>query len=624
VGVAATFGAIASLPEERRAMLAVTALREPYAELQLAGFEALARLGRAESVVRHFPGLLPPVRERMASRAAFFLEATRREAKSPRDAFRKAALEALVHLAGPGALPELVGALQDPVPAVRDAAAALLEALGSKALYHLVSFRMHADPESRLFLEKQRAVVESSLGPVLREYASHGKRAWLEIALEIDPLPEALLAETALARRDSPLWGAFVEALSASASERALVYLLGLYGDPNPRHRAAAEEVFARRRDPGFPRLLAGILARKGPDDRSALAQRFREFPWWPAVEASPDLEAASALQLMDFVAASALPREARDEKLLHFRRSPYPGVRVRLIALLQNLGSAKAGAVATASLGDPSDEVKLAAARAVIALGLPDRARLLLPLLGAEGEDVRKLVQREIAASSFEKFLRAFDRMDPGTRETAARALAKIDARILDRLSDQVASLDPERRLKALRIVDYVDAEKDLRGTLMELLSDPDRRVRATALKIVKLTENSAGLALLMNALSDPDRRVRANAIEAFEDAEDPSCVPVILPYVNDPDNRVRANAAKALAVFGRPEGRSTLEAMLRDADESMRLSAAWALGQVRLEGARAILEERSRVETIPAVSARIAEALAALAAQPAAGGPA
>jgi HEAT repeat protein len=92
----------------------------------------------------------------------------------------------------------------------------------------------------------------------------------------------------------------------------------------------------------------------------------------------------------------------------------------------------------------------------------------------------------------------------------------------------------------------------------------------------------------------------------------------------VNDPDNRVRANAAKALAVFGRPEGRSTLEAMLRDADESMRLSAAWALGQVRLEGARAILEERSRVETIPAVSARIAEALAALAAQPAAGGPA
>jgi HEAT repeat protein len=622
VGVAATFAVLSQLPADRRSALAESALREPYPELQVPAVAVLAALGRPEVVVQHFDGLAPAARDRMISRAPLFVEAARAEARSPRDGARKAALGALVHVSGSAALPDLIAALRDPSGAVRDAALTLLEGIGAKYLYHLVSHRMYGDAESRDYLSRHRAAVEESLGPLLRDFGQHGKRAFVDIALELDPLPEALLAESALSRRDAPPWKALVQALAESAGERALQYTLRLYADPNPRHRSAAEEVFARRRDPGFPRLLATLLARMGVEERDALAQSFRDLPWWPAVEAAPDLEPSAALQILALVAASSLPRETRDERVLFFRRSPYPEVRVRVLGVLQNLGSPHALPIASASLADPSDEVKLAAARAVIAFNPPDKARLLLPLLSAESEDVRKLVQREVAASSFEKFVRAFDRMDPKTRETAARALAKIDGRMLDRIADQVASLDPERRLKALRIVEYVDAEKDLRDTLLDLLVDPDRRVRATALKIVKLTENQIGLRLLTNALSDPDRRVRANAIEAFEDARDPSCIPVILPYLSDPDNRVRANAAKALATFGRPEGKATLEAMLADPEELMRLSAAWAIGQVRLEGARALLEARGRQETSAAVRARIAEALALLETAPAAGG--
>jgi len=189
-------------------------------------------------------------------------------------------------------------------------------------------------------------------------------------------------------------------------------------------------------------------------------------------------------------------------------------------------------------------------------------------------------MAMREVASAGFDKYLRSFDRLEPATREAAARALAKIDGRILDRLTEEIQALDPERRLRALRVIDYVDAETDLRQNLMALLNDPDRRVRATVIKIVRLAGSEEGMRMLVAALGDPDRRVRANAVEAFEDSGDAQCVPLLHPFLGDPDNRVRANAAKALCTLGFEEGRTALAAMLRHEEEPMRLSAVWAIG--------------------------------------------
>jgi quinoprotein glucose dehydrogenase len=184
---------------------------------------------------------------------------------------------------------------------------------------------------------------------------------------------------------------------------------------------------------------------------------------------------------------------------------------------------------------------------------------------------------------------------------------------RILDRLAEETASLDAERRLAALRLVGALDAGEALGETLAGLLADPDRRVRATAVKVVQLAGSAEGRRLLENCLVDPDRRVRANAVEAFEDAGDETCVPRLIPLLNDVDNRVRANAAKALCRYDRPEGRATLEAMLRDPAEAVRVSAVWALGQSVLSDAGSRLAAHAERETSEAVRARVAEALAA-----------
>jgi HEAT repeat protein len=201
---------------------------------------------------------------------------------------------------------------------------------------------------------------------------------------------------------------------------------------------------------------------------------------------------------------------------------------------------------------------------------------------------------------------------MDEASREIAAKALAKIDDQLLDRLAEEIGALDPQRRLKALRIVDALDAEQDLRQPLLDLLDDPDRRVRATAIRIVELSGSYEGVKILLAALSDPDRRVRANAVEAFEELADPRFVQILVPVLRDRDNRVRVNAAKALWQLGWLEARDVLLDMLEDRDELVRRSAVWAIGELRFDGAKVALAAREAVEPAGRVRVKLREVLA------------
>jgi HEAT repeat protein len=617
MGLADSLAILTTLPPEHQVPLLEAALREPYAEIQIPALELLSDprgLRRADLVVLHFGGLLPSARERLLARAPEFREAAREETRSSREAARKAGYEVLAALDPREAPAHLLRGLADPSPGVRESVTERLEAIAHQYYYHLIAARLHGDEQSRAYLREHQGVLQEVLGTMLRSYTAHGKRIFLDIAIESGPELYPLVSELLQARADPGFYTAFVHALSQAVSESAVELIIQLWMDGRPRLQDAAVDVFRLRRDPGFPALLATLFAKMPPERLASLAHRTKDLPWWPAVEACPDIDPFTAQRLIEFIARSGLEPRRRNSFILSFRASAYPDVRARVLATLQVLESPDLLSLAQGFLQDPSDEVKLAAARTIIGINPAEKTRLLLPLLNAASEDVRRVAMREVASASFERYLRAFDRLDPATRESAAKALAKIDPRIAERLGGEIAALDPERRLRALKVVDYVDAETELRPNLLALMADPDRRVRATALKIVQLTKDADGMALLVNALGDPDRRVRANAIEAFEDSGDPRSAPLLQPFLRDPDNRVRANAAKALWNLGHDEGRSALQAMIRDERELMRLSAVWAIGEVRFPGAVDVLLQRVENEPSPQVRAKIAEVLTRL----------
>ncbi|HZE97083.1 MAG TPA: HEAT repeat domain-containing protein [Planctomycetota bacterium] len=618
MGVADTFSLLADLPLEHRLPYVEAALREPYPELQSAAFEALADpkgINRPDLVVQHYADLTPEVKTKIGARATLFTEAAREELHSPKEWSRRAAYQMLAALLPREAASVLVRGLTDVSPVVRESVADALEAMANRYYYHLVAARMHGDVESRRYVEGHRGVMMESLGPLLRAFPLHAKGVFIDLVIESGEAGFPLVTDLVLLKGNPSTYAAFIHALSTAMTEPAVELILRLSQDPRVKLQEAAADALKLRRDPGFPGLLATVFSRLPAERFDALAQRTKELPWWHTVEALPDLDALSASKIMDFIARSGVDPARRNRLILFFRGSPHAEVRARVLATLQTLGAPELQKAAEEGIEDPSDEVRLAAARMIIGINPPNKARLLMPLLNVPSEEVRRMAMREVASASFDKYLHSFDRLDPETREAAARALAKIDGRILERLTDEIRALDPERRLRALRVIDYVDAETDLRQNLMALLNDPDRRVRATAIKIVQLAGSTEGMKLLVAALGDPDRRVRANAVEAFEDGGDINCIPLLRPYLRDPDNRVRANVAKALWNLGSDEGRASLHSMLAQNEEAMRLSAVWAIGEVRFPGATDLLLAHLEGERSPIVRAKIGEVLTRLA---------
>ncbi|HVR87321.1 MAG TPA: hypothetical protein VMU54_23555, partial [Planctomycetota bacterium] len=213
MGVSDTFSLLAELPAEHRLPYLEAALREPYAELQSAAFEALADpngINRPDLIVQHYSDLTPEVRQMVGSRAALFNEAAREELHSPREWSRRSAYLVLAALRPREAASILVRGLTDVSPVVRETVADALEVMANRYYYHLVAARMHGDVESRRFVEGNRGVMLESLGPLLRAFPLHAKGVFLDLVIESGDSGYPLVTELLLTQTDPSTYAAFI------------------------------------------------------------------------------------------------------------------------------------------------------------------------------------------------------------------------------------------------------------------------------------------------------------------------------------------------------------------------------------------------------------------------------
>jgi HEAT repeat protein len=611
MGLTHTFAHLDGLLPEQRLLFLVAAIDELHEGVQLAAVRALAdpqRAGRPDLVVDRFADLLPSARAEVAQRAAEFVPIARERIASPHDRARRAAYRLLADLAGDAAIDLLAPALADPADLVREVAVAGLEARLRAALAPRDGAALPDDA--------QCASARAVLAAALPRYGAHGRKAFVELLVAMGARGLPLVKELVLAPREPTLQRAFAAELAAQAGPGAVDLLFHMALDADADVRSHALAVLRTRRDVPFGQALAAWLIGVTEPAMVRALLALRDVPWVPIVAAArAQLEPAVAVGVLDRLAACALEPPQRQAEVEAFLQHGAPAVRRRAVEIIAALRCPAGFAAIERAVADADDGVRLAAAQALVDLAHKARTALLTPLLGAACEELRAFAMREIGKVSFARFLRHYDAMDEKSRQVVARALAKIDPSMLDRLGEEIGSSDPDRRLKALRMIEFVEAEAQLHEPLRELLHDPDKRVRATAVRIAELTGSPADAQLLVAALGDPDKRVRANAIEAIEGLEDRRYVALLTPFLRDRDNRVRANAAKALWHLGWSEARDELADMLEDDDEAMRVSAAWAIGQIGFDGARELLERRAAVERSGRVGRKIHDALASLA---------
>lgn len=617
MSLADTFAYLQGLPPARREPYLEAALQEEHGEVQSAAVRWLLQPGphrRPDLVVDQFAAFGTALRQALSPFRDELLAVARAKIVGGRDVRRLGAFQLVAALGDVGSADLLVVGITDPNVMVADVAfAGLVERFRQYAEARKDALAK-ATPDAPATRNAAQEAAWQALGTALRSCPDERAEALCEVLFGFGPLVMSQLRGVLLSRPNATLCRAFVRSLGDGPATAAAQFVVQLVLDRDPNLQRIAQQVLRDRRDPDFGREIGREVAALRDERANTAIRNPREVPWWgPVQHAVAELDVDSARRLIGILGEVRGEPQQRQSWIETFLRHPDGDVQATAVKALHALGCPGGTDAVAALLRDGNVVAQRAAAQLVAALAPGQRVALLTPLLGSNDRELRQLAVREVSKISFARYLDRFDTMDEASRAVAAKALAKIDAQMLDRIAEEIGALDPARRLKALRIVDVLDAEKDLRQPLLELLDDPDRRVRATAIRIVEVSGSYEGVKVLLAALSDPDRRVRANAVEAFEELADPRCVQVLVPLLRDRDNRVRANAAKALWHLGWPEARSAMLDMLHHGDELSRLSAVWVIGAVKFPDAKAALEAREAVEPAGRVRAKIREVLCA-----------
>lgn len=221
---------------------------------------------------------------------------------------------------------------------------------------------------------------------------------------------------------------------------------------------------------------------------------------------------------------------------------------------------------------------------------GLP---RILADLVNSRHESIRRVAAKQLAPLGFDRFWKAWTKLDPKRRIAAGRALIKIDKDFHRHLGARLASRDPDMRIRALVIIGTLNQGSFFEAAILELCNSNDERIVASATKALNGCTSDAAQQALEAAMQNDDTRIRANAIEAISHTQAAEKLDKLLDLAQETEQRPRANAIKALLELRAKDALPSLTRMLGDNRANHRISALWLVDELGiLQLARLVAE--------------------------------
>ena len=269
----------------------------------------------------------------------------------------------------------------------------------------------------------------------------------------------------------------------------------------------------------------------------------------------------------------------------------------------LKRIGASGVVDAATAALVDERYTRRLAAVRALAALGdsrAAPHVRMMLEdeVAGVRAAALDALAELGAGIGAGPDCARLLSDPVAHVRIAAVRSVARLVTHPGTLLAPAAADED---RLVRLEVAQHVAGlpEQAARG----LLADPEIRVREAAARAAGLRELGALSALLAR---DPARDVRRASAHALGAMHDRRVADVLMPGIEDPDALVRAAVLHALGqLLGRPGAARRLSDELACDRPERRRAALYALARL---GAREMGSELSRMADDPDPDVRLA----------------
>ena len=209
----------------------------------------------------------------------------------------------------------------------------------------------------------------------------------------------------------------------------------------------------------------------------------------------------------------------------------------------------------------------------------------LLLELL--QNPAVSKPAVLDIIASQKNRFnlrelLNAAYNQDPNEKAALFRIAGElVDADSVDELVSRVDGKDTIARTHIISLLARFDTPK-VRAALQRTLKDPNKLVRAAALRAITNGSGQADPAMVAPLLRDPDIDVHNPAIELLCRSKHPDTVRHLVEVLKDESESARRAAVEVLNVVGDESSIKYLLKAIRDADWWVRSRAADALGKI------------------------------------------
>lgn len=556
----------------------------------------LARPGgeMAGRVARLAGRLGPPARRALTSDAALLEPVARLGLKDADPTIRLNIIDLLAEAAQPCCAYLLAGAVSDAASLIRDRAAAALLAL-TRRFRGQPALAEHIAP---------------AVSQAMRSFPLHRSQNVLQAAVLLgQDCPADLLTQLNLPANQ--LSGPLTEALNALAAEDVAAFVLRSLGGRVVGAVGRAYIAGAEWATLGAWTGQEHWLALSGVRTALRGIGRLRAVAEDPA--GLTELPAAQQPGALRLAMACGLDEPAQDT-LLSLALMGEPATARAAMPFVLN-GSPHFVELILMALHCPCPDVQSVAAAKMFAGGA-DRnlTEHLLEALPAMTDGVRGAVSQFLAADAFERYWKSYRKLGPSVRQSAGRALLKLDRKVADLIAGRLTGRDGVEQLQAAQMVRQLHMAEQFQDALRHLARHADKLVRATATTALGDCRGFQARSTLAGCLDDPDSRVQANAVEALAKAgADASCV---RDKLLSEHNRVRANAIKWLLETSDAEAEMALASMLTDNRPAHRISALWVVKTLGHAAAGPILDRLAVSDAAPKVRARAATILRGLAA--------
>jgi|GEM_PF-6118546 len=273
-------------------------------------------------------------------------------------------------------------------------------------------------------------------------------------------------------------------------------------------------------------------------------------------------------------------------EEIVKMTKNPDENIRYKTVSVLKSYDISEVLGVFRDMLSDPSENIQDAVLDALAEHNNDAVNHLLLGELN--NETLRDKIIQILGERNLETYFQNFNELNEAARKKMALSLVNTSDKIVKKGIELCTSHEAEKRYIGVKTLSYVlpQHQDEILPVFRGMTEDPDAYIRSTISVGLKDVDAPLATIILLNLLKDPNKRVRANCIESFMNTKNkPAIIKVLKGFLKDPNNRIKGNAIMVLYKLGDNSVINEIEKMLDAEDKWMVTTALYTIGNLKIK---------------------------------------